>query len=171
MEITHVNKVREFMNKAGQPIPERPTVPDEATARARASLVIEEALELLDALGYMFFSTREKEPDGSIKVNYGITPNGKAPDLEKIADGVADVCVVANGTALACGIDPTQIQSAVDDSNLDKFRGDAHMNEAGKWIKPSDWVKPDIVGILKVQGCERPKCCGGTCKKEGGDGC
>ena len=117
----HQQRVEEFMIKAKQTLPDRPTLPDEGIRLLRAKLILEEALETVFALGF------------SIEVN-GLEITSKrgfkeylhwdahdSPDLEGIADGCADIKVVTTGTLSACGIADDSVQREVDCNNLSKF--------------------------------------------------
>jgi len=140
----HQQRVELFMAKAGQAVPDRPTVPDEATRRLRANLILEEALETIEALG---FQVTLKPFDGEIEVG----PQVRDPDLEKVVDGCADTIVVTTGTLSAFGVADVAVQAEVDNNNLSKFGPGGHRREDGKWIKPPTWTPPDIKGILKAQ--------------------
>lgn len=149
----HIQSVRTFMEKAGQNLPATPIVPNAETRILRAKLIFEEAMETIDALG-VCIGVNDEYDLGTSQISFGDT--GKV-DLVEIADGCADVLVVTTGTALACGIDPAPVQKLIDDSNLAKFGPGGYKsdgtdgNAEGKWIKPPDWVKPDLAGELERQ--------------------
>lgn len=115
-----------FMRTAGQAIADRPELPDDSTRCLRLDLLREEYREYVDA---------EAEDDET-----------------EILDGLLDVIVVAWGTALAYfGPDAVHAAAAeVTRSNLDKVLGEGlpKLNDAGKVLKPADWVAPDIAGVL-----------------------
>jgi predicted HAD superfamily Cof-like phosphohydrolase len=100
--------------------PLRPS--DEAVA-LRTTLIREEAVELIQAIG-----------------------NG---NLSVIAKEIADLIYVALGTAVSYGIDMGPIFEAVHRSNMAKIGG--RKNENGKWIKPEGWTPPDLLAILAAQ--------------------
>ena len=154
----HQFAINEFMRRAGQAVPEVPCVPEHAVLYLRASLIIEEALETLEALGCMVDVEIEQTEDGlkrhTVTVYNGLWAAG--PDLVKIADGCADLSVVTIGTLSACGIIDTPILRAVDQSNLEKFGPGATKREDGKWLKPPTWRAPDLLSLLKEQGYEVP---------------
>lgn len=140
----HQQRVEQFMAKAGQAVPDRPTIPDEATRRLRAKLILEEALETIDALG---FQVVLKPFDCDIEIG----PVSHEPNLEEIADGCADIIVVTTGTLSACGVADAALQAEVDQNNLSKFGPGGHRRADGKWIKPPTWTPPDIKGVLEGQ--------------------
>lgn len=133
--------------------PDFPKHPSAEVRLLRARLIMEEALETIQALGFNPNVYYNEAPHG-LPITMGAVKfeNRNLPiDLIEIADGCADLSVVTIGTLSACGIADEPLLEEVDRSNLDKFRGDAHRREDGKWVKPSDWVKPDIAAVLKAQ--------------------
>lgn len=132
----HESRVREFMRLANQATPDAPGLPSDAIRLLRARLILEEALETIHALGC--FVTRDLE----------IQESGMAPDLIEIADGCADTIIVCTGTLLACGIPLEPLLEMVDESNIKKYEGDYSFRADGKLVKPTNWQKPDIAGLL-----------------------
>jgi len=143
----HQQRVEAFMNLARQPVPVTPTPPDEQTRLLRASLILEECLETIAALGV------EIHVDGKMLTHDKCTLllDGP-PNLIEIADGCADISVVTIGTLSACGIEDQPVLEEVDESNLQKFGPGSVRRADGKWIKPSDWKPPDLVRVLFEQG-------------------
>lgn len=135
----HQKSVEEFMVKARNVLPDKPTMPDEKTRLLRAKLILEECLETIEALGFEV----AKEAYGKTEFIYAYTP-----DLVEIADGVCDINVVACGTLSACGLPDLPFQNAVNENNLAKFKEGFSWREDGKLIKPSNHQPPDIKGIL-----------------------
>lgn len=140
----HQQRVESFMAKAGQAVPGRPVMPDEATLRLRANLILEEALETIDALGYQ---VNLRPFDNELE----IAKANKPADLEQVVDGCADMIVIATGTLSAFGVADADIQLEVDNNNLSKFGPGSYRREDGKWMKPPTWTPPDIKGILEDQ--------------------
>lgn len=160
--MTHYEKVKVFCEKAGQHVNKYPQDLSKEDRITRARLIMEECMETIEALGVKIY--HYDLPDSSeVEFNDLYFHIVKEADLVKVMDGIADINVVANGTAIVFGVDMTKIQDMVDDSNLDKFRGDSYRNEHGKWIKPSDWKAPDINEEIKQQILEGKSCCGGKC--------
>lgn len=124
-------QVREFMLKAGQECPEKPTIPQIPVMILRRSLIAEELEELNEAF--------------SIGCGYD-------PEQAKvfIADAIADLLVVVLGTAVACGIDIDPIFQEVMRSNMTKFI-DGHCREDGKWIKGPSYSPANIKPLLEAQ--------------------
>ena len=146
MPTPHHRRVQEFMQRAGQTTPDRVTTPDEHTRILRARLILEEALETIEALGIgvnvkgqaLTFQSCGFEADGAV-------------DLEGVVDGCADISVVTIGTLVAFGVDDEPVLAEVDAANLRKFGPGGYTRSDGKWVKPPDWEPPDIQGILERQ--------------------
>jgi predicted HAD superfamily Cof-like phosphohydrolase len=142
----HQQKIEKFMELCGQKVPLSPEIPDEATRQLRASLILEEVIETLDALGFQIEKQSEDKNDTATKIV--AVPNGKKPNLIEIADGCADVSVVISGTLSSCGIPDLKLLDMVDDNNLAKFGPGGYRREDGKWIKPPNHEKPKISEYL-----------------------
>lgn len=113
--------------------------------RLRASLVAEEFFEFLEALGYF---------SGEIRDAF-LEEMSRAPtktDLPELADAMADLDYVVEGTRIAFGIDGDPIAEEVHRANMTKLGGPRR--DDGKILKPDGWTPPDIDGVLKSQGWE-----------------
>lgn len=124
-----------------QSVGEFPAVRD---AALRATIIAEETSETCEALTGVPWECRPRvfpAPDPP-----------KPPDLVEVADGLADILVVALGTAVACGINLTPVFEAVMATNWEKFAEGATMREDGKFVKPPNWQPPDVAGLLRAQG-------------------
>lgn len=177
----HQQRIEEFMLKAGQEVPESPTIPSKEIRELRAALIMEECLETIRALGFVPV-VDDQEMTQEVRF-----VEVQAPDLEQIADGCADISVVTIGTLSACGIPDKKLLRMVDKSNLAKFEmicpecGYVYASEPpyqgshknlicgycgnsspekdwegrrrsdGKWIKPKGWKAPDIATMLLSQ--------------------
>jgi predicted HAD superfamily Cof-like phosphohydrolase len=119
----HQERVEKFMKLAGQELPDRPTLPNEEVRLLRAKLILEEALETIEALGMSVCVTYK---DGLTfgptieKHNICFIPN-KTANLEEIIDGCCDISVVTIGTLSACGVPDQPFLEEVDENNLAKF--------------------------------------------------
>ena len=144
----HYDRVRELNEKINRkPEPDTPTMPDEKTRLLRAKLILEEAMETIDALGVTVYLDSE---DGRwIEYEDLFLDPDAEPDLVEIADGCADISVVTTGTLVACGIPDRNLLELVDNNNLAKFGPGGYLREDGKWIKPPDHEPPDIAGFLE----------------------
>lgn len=135
------------MQAIGQQTPDKPFVPDTKTRKLRGTLMLEEVQEFISALGLTIVSK-----DGS-EINLdecSLEDNGNI-DLVEIADGIGDIKVIANGTAVTCGIDMEDIDIAIFETNMAKCGPGSYVRSDGKFMKPPDWKAPDIKGIINKQ--------------------
>lgn len=145
MKTDHQKRVEQFMFFAKQDVPEKPTIPDSKTALLRASLILEEALETIEALGCEVLYERTK----NLKMSNLTIVSVKDPDLVEIADGCADISVVTIGTLSACGIPDLKLLELIDQNNLEKF-GEGHsIRSDGKLLKSPNYQPPKIKEFLE----------------------
>jgi predicted HAD superfamily Cof-like phosphohydrolase len=166
MSITlHYGRVLDFMQKAKQACPEKPTIPDAKVRILRAKLMLEEVLETVRGLGVEVIAERVASSPADALATVKITAEAISKlsfydtgevDLVEVADGCADVAVVTSGTLIACGIKDEQLQYAVDQNNLEKFLPGHSWSEAGKLLKPPGHKPPDIKAVLVAQGWISP---------------
>src|SRR3990172_11705729 len=128
----HQLRVEKFMRLAGQGAPDIPVLPSAEIRRLRAALIIEEALETCQALG---FSVRSKSGEVVSPKDWQLTDDF-ASDLVEIADGCADISVVATGCLSACGISDETLLEEVDANNFRKFGPGSSKDANGKHVKP-----------------------------------
>lgn len=114
-------------------------------------LILEEALETVEALGIDLLVEITRTDNMLDMENFQFIESENGPDLKEIADGCADISVVTTGTLIACGIRDSPLLEEVDRSNLSKFGPGHSFSEAGKLIKPDDFEEPDIAGVLEDQ--------------------
>jgi predicted HAD superfamily Cof-like phosphohydrolase len=146
MGTPHYERVKDFMQRVGQPTPERLTIPDERTRVLRAKLILEEALETVRALGV---HVRTGGDDGVVLDDETmIFEAGGEVDLIEVVDGCADISVVTIGTLISIGVDDEPVLEEVDSSNLRKFEPGSYRREDGKWMKPPGWTPPDIKAAI-----------------------
>jgi predicted HAD superfamily Cof-like phosphohydrolase len=144
----HQHLVEAFMKKAGQELPAAPTMPSDEIRELRATLILEEAMETIEALGFGIATVPVPGvPTEDVTGRLKVWCNGQ-PDMVEIVDGCCDLAVVATGTLSACGVANMEPQMLVDDSNLRKFGPGGYKAENGKWIKPPNWTPPDLAGAL-----------------------
>ena len=157
----HQSRVRDFMLKGGQAAPNSPTIPKLEIRSLRARLVIEEALELIEAMNIAIHvkievndaldRTRLRFNMLDFRVLDPFPFDFADKVLSNVAKEAADLSVVTTGTLLAYGIKDTELLEIVDNSNIAKFGPGWYRDEYGKIIKPTDWKKPDIASILDKQ--------------------
>lgn len=145
------SQVFEFHQTYGCPVADSPSVPDKAVVMLRLRLVTEEFLEFLEA---------HNIPTGLAGAaletaieNSAIYDEIKV-DLVDVADAMADLDYVVEGTRLTYGIDGVPVAKEVHRSNLSKLGEDGLpiRNEHGKVIKGPHYSPPDIAGCLRDQG-------------------
>lgn len=131
------------MLRAGQEVPTQVKEPSSEVRVLRATLILEEALETIGALGCTVYR------EGGIvdKDIACIKVTGKF-DLAEVIDGCADIKVVTTGTLIACGVPDEVAQQMVDQSNLKKFGPGGRRREDGKWLKPENWKAPNWQNYL-----------------------
>lgn len=144
MPTAHYQRVKEFMQKVGQATPSRPETPDEHTRILRAKLILEEALETIEALGVEVTNHGIRIEDDALGYS---APN--EVDFEMVVDGCADISVVTMGTLVAFGVDDEPVLEEVDAANLRKFGPGSYKREDGKWMKPPGWTSPDIMAAVE----------------------
>lgn len=161
-----------FHMVVGLPVAETPVVPSVSERYLRANLILEEFLELLDAMGFQL------EVDGmpaDPKTCEAVHIEQSQYDLVETADALGDLNVVVNGTAVSFGIPMPLIDYEIYRSNLSKLdndgkpivnecpQGDACPDSArgdpcehlpmpdaplGKRLKGPNYVAPNIPAIL-----------------------
>jgi predicted HAD superfamily Cof-like phosphohydrolase len=136
-------RVREFHAKFGLTIGETPAIRE---PELRARLLLEECFETVDAL-------LGEDAVDAVNAAYEAWQErdyGGGQDLAGVADGLADMKYIIDGTAVACGIDLEPIEDAVHVSNMAKDGGPKRAD--GKILKPEGWVSPNVAGLLRAQG-------------------
>jgi predicted HAD superfamily Cof-like phosphohydrolase len=141
-------QVSEFMDATGQTRRTRPTAPPDNEVILRNRLVMEEAFELLDAsTGHRSCVVRGLKA----AVMQALRDIEVEVDMVEIADALADIDYVVEGTRLCFGIYGESIADEVHRSNMAKVQG-GYLDDHGKFQKPDNWSPPDILGCLKAQG-------------------
>lgn len=143
------DQVSEFHRAMGQPIAFKPAVPDRERVTLRLRLIAEEFLELLDACDAPGFALEEAKHWIYETIAGCGTPSDV--DIVSVADALADIDYVVEGTRLEYGIDGQPIADAVHRSNMTK-KGGLVVN--GKVQKPPGYRAADIRAELIAQGWE-----------------
>lgn len=140
-------QVIEFHEAMGVPVLSRPIVPTLSRVRLRLDLVTEEFCEFLEAIGV--YGERIDRIRAEVRDAY---LHHSRTDLVKLADAMADLDYVVEGTRLEFGINGEPIAAEVHRSNMAKVGGP--VRDDGKIMKPEGWTPPDIAGELARQGGE-----------------
>lgn len=107
-------QVKEFHRVFDQPIIETPAIPPDERIRLRARLIAEEFFEVMESM----FAGQFPNARGLVMFHIdNFTPMVKMVDL---ADGLADLDYVVEGTRLEFGIDGGPIAAEVHRSNMAK---------------------------------------------------
>ena len=144
----HLQAVERFHVGMGVDVPDKPVVPSDERLLARAKLLMEEAMEFIEAAGITlsFLGAHNIEFDDLEFIK-------SAPaDLVGMADGLADTMVICAGGMAICGIADLPLLREVNDNNLLKLDTGYFDAERGKFIKAKNHPKPDIASVLKAQG-------------------
>nr|WP_282580299.1 hypothetical protein [Nocardioides sp. InS609-2] len=134
--------VAEFMHAFGQEVRSTPTTditPDERALRAR--LVLEEALEFVEAMGCdaTVDDVDVTKDSVTVEINRDVET-----DLVEATDALADLNVVGKGSALTLGIPVDDAFRIVHRTNMAKLGPDGEpiRRDDGKVQKPEGWQPP-----------------------------
>ena len=122
-----IDRVLRFHLKYGLPVSYIPAIPGRDRRKLRAKLLLEETNEAVEAI-HMAHARDH--------VDY----------LAGVGKELADVIVVALGTAIEFGLPMEQIWEEVYRSNMTK---DGKLREDGKLLKGDGYTAPDIRSIIK----------------------
>lgn len=145
---SHYLRVLNFMELAGQTVRKKPALPTREERKLRARLILEEAMETVEALGFKVFHS-PAVPDPEVKMEHLNFCDEGNPNLVEIADGCADIFVVTTGTLIACGMPDMELLRMVDENNEKKFGPGSFKDANGKHCKPPGHPKPPIEEWLK----------------------
>lgn len=138
--------VSQFMNLFKQKVRIRPEIPSLDERRLRAKLIMEEALETIEALGFYARSGEYLVQADDIK----LYPSEEGPDLVEIADGLADLHYVGYcGTAAACGIDMEPVFAEIHRSNMSKMWTEEDLKQQ-KALYPTGVVENYGGGLYRI---------------------
>jgi predicted HAD superfamily Cof-like phosphohydrolase len=143
-------QVAEFHKAVGQPILDKPQVPSEERIRLRLRLITEEFFELLDAAGLPLLVSKAFVMSVINAETFRNGENQSTVSMVDLADAVADLDYVVEGTRLEFGINGAPIADEVHRSNMLKASGPVRAD--GKRLKPPGFQPPDVEGELRKQG-------------------
>ena len=135
-------RVRFFMEQAGQPTRKSPGDPGANTRKLAAELILEEAFETVEALGFQMSFGERKMPALYDTLYF---------NLEEAVDGCIDTIYVCHWALNAIGVADMVPTLEVLDANDRKLLPGHSFSESGKLLKPASWVGPDIRGALAAQ--------------------
>lgn len=146
----HIDNVKDFCHKAGQPVPTEKTYPTIKNRELRARLILEEALEMIEALGFALIKKDIEDDVIGSSDDFEYQCVGPFDHVGVIDAAVDLLWVGVTGPAVLCGLSDKleECIAEVDESNLSKFI-DGHRDEAtGKWIKGPSYKPADIESII-----------------------
>jgi predicted HAD superfamily Cof-like phosphohydrolase len=134
---------------------EGPKIIADERVKLRASLIAEEFFETMDAMFSISVPEGRRPLFSNVRDDFMFWLGRAGPvnirvDLVSLADGLADLDYVVEGTRLEFGIDGAPIAAEVHRANMTKVGGPNR--EDGKRLKPPGWTPPDIEGELRKQG-------------------
>lgn len=137
-EMDDVQVVRKFMQAVGQSAPDTPTEPTKDEKILRARLILEEAIELCNALG---ISISAMVPQGELinSTDDLYFNNDLIFDMVQVVDGCCDLYWVGiGGVAVSCGFSLREPLDEVNRSNLSKI-DNGYRRDDGKWVKGENY--------------------------------
>lgn len=144
-------QVREFHRAFDLPLADTPHVPSDELVRLRLRILSEEFVELLEAT----FGPDNTDLWVVEKHIANLVDQGQLNvDLVEVADALADIDYLVEGTRLTFGIDGKPIAAEVHRSNMAKLgpEGKPIRRPDGKVVKPEGWQPPNIPHELELQG-------------------
>lgn len=146
-------QVAEFHYKFGFPVRTIPTIPGEEETRFRLKLIAEEFLEVLRNV--LSSGTSENPswlPAASKTVMLAVETCSIDVDIVGLADNLADLDYVVQGTRAQFGIPRAEVAREVHRANLAKVKSLGSGYPGVKPKKPEGWKEPDIRKILRERG-------------------
>jgi len=147
-------QIHEFMVKAEQHVPDRPTMPNMSVRVGRLKWLAEELCELANAFGLEI----DVNNRGGSTNNFMAEPSKRPffPEHSREAlveayDAVLDLMVFTVGTGIAMGTDLESGWEEVHRSNMAKFGPGSYKRADGKWMKPPGWQSPDLANVIETQ--------------------
>jgi len=142
--------VRDFHRMTSEPINSTPETPDTIQASLRVALLVEEVLELAEALGVRVHLTISPEPssyEGDIHFNRLRFINEGEPKLVDAVAALRDIEYLVHGTELVLGV-----ADATDETFLEVHRSNMEkkpVDYGKKAVKPPGWKPPQIAAVLR----------------------
>ena len=142
--------VRDFNRAINTDRRETPGIPSAETRLLRARLILEEALEVCQALGVDVILSEDNIRDkcfSILNIQDVYLESHNNTDMAEVIDGLCDIKYVVDGTADALGVDLDPFFEEVHHTNMQKLAGPKDAN--GKQLKPEGWQPPRIADMLK----------------------
>ena len=133
---TNAEKIVEFHEKIGSPLPIKPSLPTPGTIALRQKLVDEEYAEVTAAFQEIIVAQEA----------------GETPDVSQLMHELADLLYVVYGAMWGFGVDPDPVFAEIHRANLSKAGGPRRAD--GKLLKPPNWKPADVASVIKQMGYE-----------------
>lgn len=132
-------------------VPTRPCVPPAPTRLARATAIMEAALDAIHSLGVDVYSDGDRLVAGDLQFK----ESGRACDLISIVDALCNLDFSTVGTASTCGVAHEPCARLVAANHLLKF-SEGHSIREGKLVRPKDHppIRPALRDMLIQQGAK-----------------
>lgn len=140
--------VRDFNRAIETPNRSTPGMPSAEVRLLRARLILEEALEVIDSLGFCLQSNTSNPENLITGLGSLIFQDVLDPKMDAAIDGLCDLKYVTDGTADALGVDLESFFEEVHHTNMQKLNGPKDAN--GKQLKPEGWRPPRIAEMLRL---------------------
>lgn len=134
--LTNAEKIREFHEAVGAPVPAEPVLPSLDILRLRHKLLQEEFAEVTEAWEKLTAVLQSNSP-------------AQPADVTDWVHELTDLLYVAYGAILACGVDADAVFAEVHRANLSKAGGPRRAD--GKILKPPGWQPADVRGVIEQQ--------------------
>lgn len=136
--------VMDFHAAFDHPVAVGASVISDKRAALRMALILEEAIELADAMGFISENLRSATKE---MLEHGPTFE---TDLVGVADALGDLEYVVNGAAIEYGIDLPEVVAEIHRSNMTKLGDDGNpiYREDGKVLKGPNYEEPNIAKVL-----------------------
>lgn len=147
----HDTPVVEFHEAFGAPVAWHPTHIPRERQLLRLKLILEELIELADALGFVLmqsvndvnkFEFLHREAGGYTT----------SVDLVEVADALTDIRYVTDGACVEFGLPGEKLLREVHRSNMSKLGDDGKpiLREDGKILKGPNFTPPDLRTIIEL---------------------
>lgn len=146
-------QIHEFMAKAEQTAPDRPTMPTMQVRIGRLKWIAEELCELANAYGVEIDLNNRGGATNSFfaePMKLPVFEEGSRAALKEAYDAVLDLMVFAVGTGVAMGTDLEPGWEEVHRSNMSKFV-DGYKRPDGKWQKGPSYIPANLGPIIDTQ--------------------
>jgi len=154
----HEARIVKMMQGFQQPVAEKPTPGSAHDRQLRFRLIFEELLEYAHGAGV---NVAARAGSGDLLLlphtmsSYVVSVEEDHPaDLVEMIDALGDLHVVVTGGFVSHGVPVTPVLAAIDENNLLKIANGHVDPETGKFIKPKNHPKVDLLPILKQYGYE-----------------